>query len=528
MDDSPEHARFQRPSDPEPPEPINAPTPDLPPSARSANDAQPVKPRPRPVYLSYGYWWLVAGSMAIALIVVIGAVAVLVIPDDPPAIQPVLVTFQLNGESYPVTSEARTVADFLVEQNLRLDTGDILIPEPHNEVIAGMTIRLDRARTVSLTVDGLTSVLRTTLDSPMDILSLAGQVVNPADRIEVNGQLVPAADLLTWPDPVNVMVIRRAVAIQVVDGDLLLDLESAGHTVGEVLSEAGIELFLADTVQPDLGAPVQAGMQIVIDRSRPMVIIADGTRTETRVNGATIADALVEAGVVLSGLDYTVPDESTGILPGMSVRVIRVTEELITEQDPIPYEIAYQADNTLELDRRNILQAGQNGILERTIRVRYENGIEISRTLESEIVTRQPQNQITGYGTNIVVRTIDTPDGPLQYWRKLNMYATSYYPAAFGIEGDAYTSIGEVLRNGIIAIDPRIVAYRTNMYVPGYGVGFAADTGGPRSTPYWVDLGYSNEDWISWSQWVDVYLLLPVPETVNYLLPYNERGGPIP
>jgi hypothetical protein len=43
-----------------------------------------------------------------------------------------------------------------------------------------------------------------------------------------------------------------------------------------------------------------------------------------------------------------------------------------------------------------------------------------------------------------------------------------------------------------------------------------------------VDLGYSDADFVGWSRWVDVYLLLPVPESVDYLLPLNYRGGPIP
>jgi 3D (Asp-Asp-Asp) domain-containing protein len=270
-----------------------------------------------------------------------------------------------------------------------------------------------------------------------------------------------------------------------------------------------------------------AGLRIVIDRSRPMTISIDGSVIETRVNGATVGEALAEVGVVLSGLDYAIPAESTEILPGLSVRVIRVTEEFSTEEETVPYDVVYQADNTLELDRRAVLQAGQSGLFQRTFRVRYENGIEVSREIEQETTVRYPQNHIVGYGTQVVIRSIDTPEGTLQYWRKLSMYATSYYPAEFG-DGDAYTSIGEVLTKGIIAIDPHIIQYRTNLYVPGYGTGVAADTGGPRSTPYWIDLGYDNDNFIGWSGWSDVYVLLPVPGTINYLLPENERGGPIP
>jgi hypothetical protein len=45
-----------------------------------------------------------------------------------------------------------------------------------------------------------------------------------------------------------------------------------------------------------------------------------------------------------------------------------------------------------------------------------------------------------------------------------------------------------------------------------------ADTG-PAYRPMWIDLGYDDSNWVSWSRWVDVYLLTPVPDNIQYLLP---------
>jgi 3D (Asp-Asp-Asp) domain-containing protein len=148
--------------------------------------------------------------------------------------------------------------------------------------------------------------------------------------------------------------------------------------------------------------------------------------------------------------------------------------------------------------------------------VRYENGIEVSRAVIEETVAQEARNEVIAYGTNIVLRSIDTPDGPRQYWRRIRMYATSYHPAALG--GDNRTAIGETLRKGIVASNPDIIPYRSEVYVPGYGVGMMADTG-PIHRPLFIDLGYSDEDWVSWSRWVDVYLLAPAPANIQYLLP---------
>jgi 3D (Asp-Asp-Asp) domain-containing protein len=257
-------------------------------------------------------------------------------------------------------------------------------------------------------------------------------------------------------------------------------------------------------------------MEVTINRSRPVSIIADGVTVETRVRGKTVADALAEAEIALVGLDYAIPDEDTPLLPGIRIRVIRVSEDVIIEEIRQPFETIYQADSTLEIDQTQTLQAGQEGITQTAIRVRYENGVEISRTPEETTVAQEAVNQVIGYGINIVLRTIDTPNGPRQYWRRLRMYATSYHPAA--LNGDNVTATGKTLTKGVVGSDPRVIAYDTLLYVPGYGEGVMADTGGARPG-LWIDLGYDDGDWVSWSRWVDVYLLAPVPDNIRYLLP---------
>jgi 3D (Asp-Asp-Asp) domain-containing protein len=56
------------------------------------------------------------------------------------------------------------------------------------------------------------------------------------------------------------------------------------------------------------------------------------------------------------------------------------------------------------------------------------------------------------------------------------------------------------------------------MYVPGYGQALAADTGGGIQGRM-IDLGYLDEDYVSWHQWVKVYFLWPPPENVVWTIP---------
>jgi 3D (Asp-Asp-Asp) domain-containing protein len=64
--------------------------------------------------------------------------------------------------------------------------------------------------------------------------------------------------------------------------------------------------------------------------------------------------------------------------------------------------------------------------------------------------------------------------------RSLKMEATAYDPGPVSYDRGyvGRTSIGERARFGIVAVDPDVVPYRSMLYVEGYGVGLAADTGG--------------------------------------------------
>ncbi|MCU0465539.1 MAG: ubiquitin-like domain-containing protein [Anaerolineae bacterium] len=376
----------------------------------------------------------------------------------------------------------------------------------------------DPDRVVVLTVDGATSVFRTVIDNPAAILRAAGVRFGADDAITVNGSPVAADQLDRYPLPANRISVRHAVRITVSDGAVgTFSRATTADTVSEALAEAGITLYLGDQVEPPPATELRDGMGISIDRAAPVTLNADGATIETRTQAATVSAFLAEQGVALNGLDYAVPPENANLTDGMAVRVVRVTEEIIAEVSEVPFETVYQADGERELDTRAVTVAGQPGRDERRTRIRYEDGVEVSRRDEGVVRVQEPVNQVVNYGTRVVLRTIDTPDGPREYWRVLRMYATSYHPAALG--GDNVTATGKILTKGIVAVNPRIVSYGTRVYVNGYGEGEAADTGGPRSTPYWIDLGYDDENWRSWSGWVQVYLLTPVPDNVNPLLP---------
>jgi uncharacterized protein YabE (DUF348 family) len=426
------------------------------------------------------------------------------------------VTLIVDGATHTIQTDAVTVGALLNERAIALNDGDIVAPALNHRLTQDLVVRITRARSVTLTVDGQTQVFRTSQTNPAAILDSAGLSAGPNDVIIIDGTRTQAAQLPNWPVPVSQIVLRRTLPVRVLDDAQEYRLETTSLTVGEALFDAGITLYLADVVSPDLQTPITPNLTITIQRARPLSIIADGAVIETRVRGLTVADALAEAGLALVGEDYTIPAETEPLLPGLRIRVIRVRKDILTEEAEEPFQTIFQADPALELDQQAVIQTGQNRKIQTTIHVRYENGIEVGRETGETQVVQEGRDQVIAYGTNVVLRTVDTPEGPRQYWRRIRMYATSYHPAALG--GDNITATGETLRKGIVASSPALIRYGSEVYVPGYGIGRMADTG-PAYRPLWIDLGYDDSNFVPWSRWVDVYLLVPVPDTIQYRLP---------
>jgi 3D (Asp-Asp-Asp) domain-containing protein len=206
---------------------------------------------------------------------------------------------------------------------------------------------------------------------------------------------------------------------------------------------------------------------------------------------------------------------------------VRVEEEIVIEQQPLPFDSRFEPDPNAPLDTISTVSAGEFGLIAQRVRVRYENGQEASRTVEDEFVAREPVDAVQGYGTQISVRTLDTPNGPIEYWRAVEVYATSYSPSRAGTPPTApnfgITYSGAPLTNGHIAV---LRSWYPSMagrlfYVPGYGVGTVADIGGGIPGRHWIDLGYTDEDWQQWAGTVTLYFLTPVPtpDQILWVLP---------
>ncbi len=438
-------------------------------------------------------------------------------------------------DQHPLTvfTNQSTVAGVLNDAAVHLVPEDIVFPALNAPIPDNQPISIELAYPLRINADGDDLFRRTQAKTIGGALTDAGVVLKAGDRVLADGQPVDPQTPLTRPEaasPFEVparldISVQRAIPVQVDDNGALTTFYTTAPTLGEALRQAGLVVYLGDYISPDLGMPVTTGWQVYIRRSTPATVLVDGRTINTRTRAYTVAGLLAQEGIELKNLDFANPKPETRVADGIKVSVMRVREDVITESESIAYNTVWQADPTLELDERKTMQAGMAGVKKRQIRTRFENNREVKRSLDREWIDAAPVTQLISYGTKIVKRDLALPDGSsVKYWRKIAMYATSYTAATSGkARTNPYygrTFLGWQAGTGIVAVDPRVINLRSVMYVPGYGLAQAGDTGG-RIKGRRVDLGFDEATLSLWARWVDIYLLDPVPpaDQIHYVLP---------
>ena len=370
----------------------------------------------------------------------------------------------------------------------------------------------------------------TTLQSdervPAALLNQAGITLNPKDRILLNGlPISPDQPITTYPATLQ---IRGAISLTITTPEGEKQIQSSAFTIGEALQEASIWLRAGDKVTLPLNFPIRRAENgevstspVSILPSSDLAIRSSGITTQILSSAQTVGEALVEAGIPLIGLDYSLPAENEPLPADGQIRVVRVTESMQLTQKPIPFESELQASADVPLAQTQILQPGQPGLTVQRIRIRYEDGQEISRIIEDETLVRPPETRLMGYGTRIEVKTATVDGVQIEYWRAVQMYATSYSPCRSGTDQcHSGTSSGKSLRKGMVGLRQSwyLAMQGQRLYIPGYGFGSVEDVCGGCVGRPWIDLGFSDNNFEPWHSWVTVYFLTPVPANVIYVL----------
>ncbi len=282
------------------------------------------------------------------------------------------------------------------------------------------------------------------------------------------------AALLTISCLAVALVTDKQVVVSAWDREVRI--HDPGDTVKDALAKAGVILGPEDWTSPAPDSPTKNGMKITVHRAAPAFVAKGGKVTTLLTTDRTVSGVLAKAGVEPGPDDIVLPAQGEEIPESGLVRVVAVTYAEVVADVSIPFATERRNDSSIEAGLSRVYRYGTPGVSRVNYKVRYEDGAEVSREELSREEVSAPKAQILLVGT---LREVSRGGESIRFVKAVEMKSTAYCPCTkcCGPTAKGVTALGLPAKQGVIAVDPRVIPLGTRVYVDGYGYALAADTG---------------------------------------------------
>ena len=154
------------------------------------------------------------------------------------------------------------------------------------------------------------------------------------------------------------------------------------------------------------------------------IILQNGYEMTALTSKSKVSDILSENNIILNEDQKTIPDLDSDVSSGDTIKITDksynevqiakiseegietsldqllenyapITEKIIVEQVVIPYETITKNTTGATTDTTNkVVQEGKDGLKEVTYKVKYQNDVEIEKSVISEVVVQEPVDKI--------------------------------------------------------------------------------------------------------------------------------------
>lgn len=268
------------------------------------------------------------------------------------------------------------------------------------------------------------------------------------------------------------------------------------RTVEDFISDINLNLDDTSTLKADLSDEIEDEMIINIDEGVSLNLKIDGEKVEKKVKSGTTIQSLIKELSKETNVDYYSTNENQleELTEDTEINLLSKSTEIKNVTRVITFDTIYEETQSLPVGEEKVLVEGVDGKEEAVEQIVYYGGEEFLRQDVTSHVVLEPVNQVIQVG---IQKTVSTPEGDKAYSKVLTMTATAYtagYESTGKNPGDpgyGITASGMKAVKGVVAVDPKVIPLGTKLYVEGYGLCIAADTGGAIKG-HKIDLFYPN------------------------------------
>ena len=236
-----------------------------------------------------------------------------------------------------------------------------------------------------------------------------------------------------------------------------------------ILTEAGVKLEPGDGWKFEEGHKGMAdGCVLEVVRGQEFSVVYNGQTKKFKTSKETVGAALKDVGVKYHG-EKLYPEAHAKFKPGMTVYVMDKDEHMHLTDAEGEIPVTYIDDKNMAAGAEKVEKPGKASKVKIVSKATKNAEGKQVLTEVGRVVVEQGENKVVRRGT---ARSVKTSQGYKRYSKMIICEASAYY------EPGGYTASGARARYGIIATDPRYIPMGTRMYIPGYGICVAGDTGG--------------------------------------------------
>jgi uncharacterized protein YabE (DUF348 family) len=291
------------------------------------------------------------------------------------------------------------------------NTHPILARLIHNKIILGSLVAaivvalggtaaayMAFSRTVTVSIDGKESQVRTFGDNVGDVLASKG--IEPTSHDSV----VPSVDT-----PVNdgsriSVRLGRPLALSI-DGDKRT-LWTTATKVSSALDQLGLRTGNAALSVSRSASIDRSGMALEVTTPKLVTLkVANEKAEKHNVPAATVGDLLEQVDAGVDRNDVVRPSRSSELNDRTKIVVTKIgvrTKHVPRETMPAP--VQEQKDDSMMSGDSSTVREGSDGVRDVTYKLRFRNGEVVNRQVVKQQVLRQPVATIVKIGT----KTVDT------------------------------------------------------------------------------------------------------------------------